>query len=57
VAFLRDASLPHGGVLVATQQAAREIKDLPPGTVILGGPPPELDTPTQVQEHHDLENF
>ena len=57
MAFLRDASLPHGGVLVATQQAAREIKDLPPGTVILGGPPPELDTPTQVQEHHDLENF
>lgn len=39
VTFLRDASLPHGGVLVATQQAAREIKDLPPGTVIIGGNP------------------
>lgn len=32
-------------MLVATRQAAREIKDLPPGTVIIGGPlsPEEMD--------------
>ncbi|OCF34902.1 hypothetical protein I316_03449 [Kwoniella heveanensis BCC8398] len=40
VTFLRDPTHPQGGVLVATQKAAREIKDLPPGTVIIGGPPP-----------------
>ncbi len=40
VTFLRDSSHPQGGVLVATRKAAREIKDLPPGTVIIGGPPP-----------------
>ncbi|WVQ84270.1 hypothetical protein IAT38_006422 [Cryptococcus sp. DSM 104549] len=38
VTFLRDPTHPQGGVLVATQQAAREIKDLPVGTVIIGGP-------------------
>jgi hypothetical protein len=38
VTFLRDPSHPRGGVLVATRQAAREIKDLPEGTVIIGGP-------------------
>lgn len=39
VTFIRDPSLPNGGVLVATQKAAREVKDLPPGTLIIGGPP------------------
>lgn len=39
VTFIRDASHPRGGVLVATQQAAREIKDLPPGVIVLGGTP------------------
>lgn len=45
ITFLRDPSHPEGGVLVATRQAAREIKDLPPGTVIIGGPlsPEEMD--------------
>ncbi|KAK8844790.1 hypothetical protein IAR55_006640 [Kwoniella newhampshirensis] len=43
VTFLRDPSHPQGGVLIATQRAAREIKDLPPGTVIIGGPPPPED--------------
>ena len=38
--FIRDPSLPNGGVLIATQKAAREVKDLPPGTLIIGGPPP-----------------
>lgn len=47
VAFLRDSSHPQGGVLVATQQAAREIKDLPAGTVIIGvASPPEPALPT-----------
>ncbi|WRT63193.1 uncharacterized protein IL334_000096 [Kwoniella shivajii] len=41
VTFLRDPAHPQGGVLVATQRAAQEIKDLPPGTVIIGGPPVE----------------
>ncbi|ODN73332.1 hypothetical protein, variant [Cryptococcus amylolentus CBS 6039] len=36
VTFLRDPTHPQGGVLVATQQAAREVKDLPAGTVIIG---------------------
>ncbi|WWC57580.1 uncharacterized protein I303_100112 [Kwoniella dejecticola CBS 10117] len=39
VTFLRDPTHPKGGVLVATQKAASEIKDLPPDTVIIGGPP------------------
>lgn len=32
-------------MLVATRQAAREVRDLPPGTVIIGGPlsPEEVD--------------
>jgi hypothetical protein len=38
ITFLQDASHPRGGVLIVTQQAAREIKDLPEGTVIIGGP-------------------
>ncbi|WVQ74301.1 hypothetical protein IAR50_003898 [Cryptococcus sp. DSM 104548] len=37
VTFLRDPTHPQSGVLVATQQAAREIQDLPLGTVIIGG--------------------
>lgn len=41
VIFVRDATLPNGGVYVATQKAAREIKDLPKGTVIIGGSPVE----------------
>ncbi|WVQ94141.1 hypothetical protein IAU59_001219 [Kwoniella sp. CBS 9459] len=45
VTFLRDPTHPQGGVLVATQKAAREIKDLPPGTVIIGGPPPPDEEP------------
>lgn len=45
VTFIRDASHPRGGVLVATQQAAREIKDLPPGVIVLGGTP--ADGPEQ----------
>lgn len=40
VTWLRDDSLPQGGVLVASQKAAREIRDLPPGTIVIGGPPP-----------------
>ncbi|KAL7423626.1 hypothetical protein Q5752_001207 [Cryptotrichosporon argae] len=47
VAFIRDPSHPRGGVLVATQQAAREIKDLPPGTVVLGGAPDDDAEPPQ----------
>ena len=43
ITFLRDPSHPRGGVLVATRQAAKEIKDLPEGTVIIGGPV-EVDT-------------
>ncbi|WVQ64297.1 uncharacterized protein L199_002459 [Kwoniella botswanensis] len=39
VTFLRDPTHPKGGVLVATQKAAMEIKDLPPDTVIIGGHP------------------
>ncbi|WWC67325.1 uncharacterized protein I206_101233 [Kwoniella pini CBS 10737] len=39
VTFLRDPTHPRGGVLVATQKAAQEIKDLPPDTVIIGGQP------------------
>jgi hypothetical protein len=54
VTFIRDASLPSGGVLVATQQAAREIADLPPGTVILGGAPVDgvgTPEPTSASTH------
>ncbi|KIR75240.1 hypothetical protein CNBG_9317 [Cryptococcus deuterogattii R265] len=45
ITFLKDPSHPKGGVLVATRQAAREVRDLPPGTVIIGGPlsPEEVD--------------
>ncbi|GFZ44515.1 hypothetical protein JCM24511_02238 [Saitozyma sp. JCM 24511] len=43
ITFLRDPSHPRGGVLVATRQAAREIKDLPEDTVIIGGPLEEGD--------------
>ncbi|WWC90207.1 uncharacterized protein L201_005140 [Kwoniella dendrophila CBS 6074] len=37
VAFFKDASHPEGGYFIATKQAAKEIKDLPPNTIILGG--------------------
>lgn len=37
ITFLRDASHPAGGILVATQKAAAEIKDLPEDTIIIGG--------------------
>ncbi|WWC93139.1 uncharacterized protein L201_008106 [Kwoniella dendrophila CBS 6074] len=46
VTFLRDPTHPRGGVLIATQKAAQEIKDLPPDTVIIGGPPPQSATST-----------
>ncbi|KAK4685961.1 hypothetical protein P7C73_g4178, partial [Tremellales sp. Uapishka_1] len=38
ITFIRDPSHPRGGILVATRQAAMEAKDLPEGTVIIGGP-------------------
>ncbi|WVF66525.1 hypothetical protein IAT40_001265 [Kwoniella sp. CBS 6097] len=50
VTFLRDPTHPQGGVLVATQKAAREIKDLPPGTVIIGGPPPADEEPNDTAQ-------
>ncbi|ORY27489.1 hypothetical protein BCR39DRAFT_538261 [Naematelia encephala] len=49
VTYLRDSSLPSGGILVATQKAAREIRDLPPGTVVIGGYPPDLQQPPAIQ--------
>nr|XP_019048188.1 hypothetical protein I302_01953 [Kwoniella bestiolae CBS 10118]OCF27118.1 hypothetical protein I302_01953 [Kwoniella bestiolae CBS 10118] len=45
VTFLRDPTHPKGGVLVATQKAAMEIKDLPPDTVIIGGHPSTAQLP------------
>lgn len=36
ITFVRDASAPGGGVYVATAKAAREVVDLPPGTIVLG---------------------
>ena len=54
VTFIRDPSLPNGGVLVATQKAAREVKDLPPGTLIIGGPPAAEDGDMDVRAPIDV---
>ena len=59
VMLLRDLSHPRGGILVATRQAANEIKDLPPDTLIVGdvgGPHPlQQAQPTQPMSELDVQ--